>query len=56
MPKRFIVDDEKNDKMLMNTRVIVDEQTGVQYLFVESGYSGGLTLLVDRDGKPLLAK
>lgn len=39
------------------TRIIVDKETGVQYLFALSGcgYAGGMTLLVDRDGKPLLA-
>lgn len=37
------------------TRIIVDRETGVQYLFAFSGYAGGMTLLVDRDGKPLLA-
>ncbi|MBQ8568435.1 MAG: hypothetical protein IJ446_04380 [Oscillospiraceae bacterium] len=37
------------------TRIIVDKETGVQYLFAFSGYAGGMTLLADRDGKPLLA-
>ena len=32
----------------------VDTQTGVQYLYHTVGNSGGLTLLVDADGKPLL--
>ena len=36
------------------TKIIVDTQTGVQYLMAFSGYAGGLTVLVDRDGKPLL--
>ena len=31
----------------------VDTQTGVNYLFHQSGYSGGLTVLVDREGKPI---
>lgn len=35
--------------------LLVDRETGVQYLFYASGYAGGLTVLVDRDGKPLLA-
>ena len=33
--------------------VLMDTATGVQYLFVQSGYAGGLCPLVDRDGKPL---
>ena len=31
-----------------------DTQTGVQYLYHTSGNSGGLTVLVDSEGKPLL--
>lgn len=31
----------------------MDRVTGVQYLYRRDGYSGGLTVLVDRDGKPL---
>ena len=34
--------------------IFVDKETGVQYLFVTSGDRGGLCLLVDSDGKPLL--
>ena len=36
-------------------KVIVDTETGVQYLAMISGYAGGLTPLLDRDGKPILA-
>nr|WP_319489361.1 DUF6440 family protein [uncultured Caproiciproducens sp.] len=35
-------------------RIIVDRQTGVHYLQVSSGYGGGLTVLLDRDGKPVI--
>lgn len=35
--------------------VWVDRVTGVQYLMMVNGYAGGLTPLLDRDGKPLLA-
>lgn len=35
--------------------VLVDTRTGVQYWRSEGGYNGGtLTLLVDREGKPLI--
>ena len=34
--------------------VLVDRETGVQYLFVKSGYGAGLTPLLDRDGKPMI--
>lgn len=32
----------------------VDKQTGVNYLYRQSGYSGGLTVLLDKDGKPVV--
>ncbi|MBQ4090378.1 MAG: xylan 1,4-beta-xylosidase [Clostridia bacterium] len=34
----------------------VDKETGVNYLYRQSGYSGGLTPLIDKDGKPLVSK
>ncbi len=34
--------------------ILVDRETGVQYLFVKSGYGAGLTPLLDRDGKPMV--
>ena len=33
----------------------VDTQTGVNYIFRQSGYAGGLTVLVDREGKPIVS-
>ena len=35
-------------------RVLVDRTTGVNYLWVSSGYGGGLTILVDAEGKPIV--
>ena len=32
----------------------VDRETGVNYLYHSSGYSGGLTVLLDKDGKPIV--
>ena len=32
----------------------VDRQTGVNYLWVGSGYSGGLTPLLDAAGHPII--
>lgn len=39
---------------LGGARVIKDTETGVQYLYVSTGNGGGLTVLVDQEGKPLL--
>ena len=36
-------------------QIIVDKVTGVNYLFVTSGYAGGLTVLLGRDGKPVIS-
>lgn len=36
------------------TEIWVDKETGVNYLYHSSGYSGGLTPLLDRDGKPVI--
>ena len=33
----------------------VDKETGVNYLYHASGYSGGMTPLLDREGKPVVA-
>ena len=32
----------------------VDTETGVNYLWRGAGYAGGLTVLLDRDGKPVV--
>ena len=32
----------------------VDKETGVNYLWRGAGYAGGLTVLLDRDGKPVI--
>ena len=33
----------------------VDRETGVNYLYRASGYSGGMTVLLDREGKPVIS-
>jgi hypothetical protein len=35
--------------------IYVDKQTGVNYLFSSCGNAGGLTVLLDRDGKPIIS-
>ncbi|WP_312695218.1 DUF6440 family protein [Caproiciproducens sp.] len=35
-------------------KILVDRETGVHYLQISSGYAGGLTPLLDRDGKPVI--
>ena len=35
-------------------QIWVDRETGVNYLYSASGYSGGLTVLLDKNGKPVI--
>jgi len=51
--KRFEVVYKQNS-IMTTVRILVDRETGVQYLLSTYGQAGGLTMLVDKDGKPLL--
>ncbi|RKJ37180.1 xylan 1,4-beta-xylosidase [bacterium 1XD42-8] len=33
----------------------MDKETGVNYVFHANGYAGGMTPLLDRDGKPVIS-
>ena len=35
-------------------RVLVDRKTGVNYLWTQGGYAGGLTVLLNADGTPVV--
>ena len=37
-----------------SNEIWVDIKTGVNYLFHASGYAGGLTVLLNRDGTPVV--
>ena len=37
------------------TEIWVDKETGVNYVFHQGGYAGGMTPLLDRDGKPIIS-
>ena len=39
---------------LGDVAIFVDKHTGVNYLLIANGYAGGLTPLLDRDGKPVI--
>ncbi|WP_010234613.1 DUF6440 family protein [Clostridium arbusti] len=36
-------------------KIIVDTETGINYLFTADGYAGGLTVLLDKDGRPVVS-
>ena len=52
--ERFEVIQKEGNSLTSGSRtVLLDKSTGVQYLFVQSGYAGGLCPLLDKEGKPL---
>lgn len=54
--KRFqlISNETVGGSMTTGAMVLMDTETGILYLFATSaGYAGGLTPLLDTDGKPL---
>lgn len=53
---RFDVKDRETLGLMTEASVIIDRETGVNYLFVHRGYGGGLTPLLDAEGKPIITK
>lgn len=49
--KRFI---KVYSQGLDGIQIWVDSETGVNYLYHSHGYGGGLTPLLDKDGKPVI--
>ena len=39
---------------ISTTEILVDKETGVNYIFHQNGYAGGMTVLLDKDGKPVV--
>ena len=57
MKDRFeLIHKEIHSAGLEKRIIYVDKETGVNYLYVQNGYSGGLTPLLDADGKPGITK
>ena len=56
MAKRFIITYEQGGIINDSVRILVDKETGVNYVFLQSGHAGGLTPLLDADGKPIITK
>ena len=53
--RRFeVVYQEKN--LLHEKTIYADKETGVNYLFISTGYGAGLTPLLDETGKPVITK
>jgi hypothetical protein len=56
MDKRFEFKNPEKSGFMTDSVIIVDKETGVNYLMVRSGYGAGLTPLIDADGKPIISK
>lgn len=41
--------------MLTQAKIVVDKLTGVNYLFIAEGGAGGVTPLLDKDGKVVVS-
>lgn len=55
-PKRFVWREKETKGLCKEAAVIVDTETGVNYLFVNYGSGAGLTPLIDEDGKPIVTR
>lgn len=53
---RFDIKEKEGVSFMTDAIVIVDKETGVNYLFVCRGSGGGLTPLLDANGKPIITK
>ena len=41
--------------IISSTEIWVDKETGINYLWHKDGYAGGLTVLLDKEGKPVVS-
>lgn len=39
---------------ISGVEILVDKETGVNYIFGYNGYAGGMTVLLDKLGKPVI--
>lgn len=42
--------------VLNGMEIWLDRETGVNYVFGYNGYAGGMTVLLDEEGKPVITK
>ncbi len=54
-PKRFETVYQEST-MLTEKTIFVDKETGVNYLYIANGTGGGLTPLLDSNGKPVVTR
>ncbi len=54
-PKRFETVYQESTVLTEKT-IFVDKETGVNYLYIANGTGGGLTPLLDSNGKPVVTR
>ena len=52
--KRFVKVYSQGGFIDNNVQIYVDRVTGINYLFSSNGNAGGLTVLLNRDGTPVI--
>lgn len=53
--KRFEI--AYQESAILGEKIIyIDKETDVNYLFIANGYAGGVTPLLDANGKPVVTK
>lgn len=52
--QRFI-ETYNNEGIFDTYKIVVDTKTGVNYLHIRSGFSTSITVLLDQNGKPIIA-
>ncbi len=53
---RFDIKEKEGISLMTDAVIIIDKETGVHYLYVCRGYGGGLTPLLDSDGRPIVTR
>lgn len=53
---RFDIKEREGVSFATDAIVIVDKETGVNYLYVHCGYGAGLAPLPGADGRPIITK
>ncbi|MCL2817052.1 MAG: DUF6440 family protein [Clostridiales bacterium] len=54
--KRFEIILKEGSELGQVVKILRDKNTGVNYVYVGSGYGGGLTPLLDKEGKPIVSR
>ena len=53
---RFDIKESESMGFSNHAKVIIDKETGVNYLFFHLGHAGGLTPLLDKEGNPIVTR